>query len=418
MLKEAQKDPPTWLFVAGHYPVFSRGDHGDTSEIKTYLLPLLIEYNVHAYFAGHDHISEHLQYKGIEFFVVGAGCMTDSLKSNSDASLVWAGTGYSAFAAVQAFRDCLTITFIDSASQKRYSYTLQNPNPSSLLDSVLDKIPSEAEVENSGEAETDDPLSTAMEVAMTIEDHAFSIVLFVYVLLGFVAVGIPVIYQKATNRSTQNDAEFHANIAFTPVDLESNKVESINNLTNIQPVNVSGNYTTTTIKSTLKQPVTFVKSKANEFHKKWFPYSQLNNSEETANSDIEPVVVNEDDSVRQLESNDVTVKLVESTLTHSYKLVDNESPSGMPFSSARSAISSLYSNSESTNSVNWEPVFGNEKDLDDFFRLADILSDCSSEISSTEKPSNQVYASDLPSMIEDKCDVEADMSDNSLFEVD
>ena len=60
-LQEAALNPPSWLLVVGHYPVFSAGEHGDTTELKTYLLPLLEKYNVDAYFCGHDHISEHLQ---------------------------------------------------------------------------------------------------------------------------------------------------------------------------------------------------------------------------------------------------------------------------------------------------------------------------------------------------------------------
>jgi 3',5'-cyclic AMP phosphodiesterase CpdA len=57
MLVEAIRHNPTWLLVAGHYPVFSTGQHGDTSELKSYLLPLLTKYKVHAYFCGHDHFS-------------------------------------------------------------------------------------------------------------------------------------------------------------------------------------------------------------------------------------------------------------------------------------------------------------------------------------------------------------------------
>jgi 3',5'-cyclic AMP phosphodiesterase CpdA len=58
MLKTATQAKPAWLLVAGHYAVFSRGSHGDISELKTNLLPLLKKYNVHAYFCGHDHLSE------------------------------------------------------------------------------------------------------------------------------------------------------------------------------------------------------------------------------------------------------------------------------------------------------------------------------------------------------------------------
>lgn len=61
MLTEAVLLDPTWLVVVGHYPIFSSGEHGDTSELLTYLQPLIEEFNVSAYIAGHDHISEHLR---------------------------------------------------------------------------------------------------------------------------------------------------------------------------------------------------------------------------------------------------------------------------------------------------------------------------------------------------------------------
>ena len=62
MLQEAQQSNPTWLVMAGHYPVYSSGEHGDIQELLTYLLPLIREFNVDAYIAGHDHISQHLRY--------------------------------------------------------------------------------------------------------------------------------------------------------------------------------------------------------------------------------------------------------------------------------------------------------------------------------------------------------------------
>lgn len=57
ILSTANKTNPTWLLVAGHYPIYSKGQHGDTSELKSYLLPLLLKYKVHAYLCGHDHLS-------------------------------------------------------------------------------------------------------------------------------------------------------------------------------------------------------------------------------------------------------------------------------------------------------------------------------------------------------------------------
>lgn len=73
---------PSWLLVAGHYPIFSAGSHGDSTELKTYLLPLLTSYGVDAYLCGHDHVSEHLIHNHTHFFVAGAGALTDSLQTS------------------------------------------------------------------------------------------------------------------------------------------------------------------------------------------------------------------------------------------------------------------------------------------------------------------------------------------------
>ena len=137
----AMTPPPTWLLVAGHYPIFSQGSHGDILELKRYLLPLLLKYKVHAYVCGHDHISEHLQYGSLHAFVAGAGAMTDQLKESSNATLLWSGTGYSAFAAVIASATELNVSFIDSSSRIRYSYVLAQDAYDTSLEPLPPMIP-------------------------------------------------------------------------------------------------------------------------------------------------------------------------------------------------------------------------------------------------------------------------------------
>lgn len=123
---ELKKNPPDWTIAVGHYPIYSAGDHCDNSELISYLLPLLQAYHVDAYIAGHDHISEHLQYQGIEYFIAGAGALTDSLNSKctSEADLKWYGVGYSAFAYADATKSNLTITYIDTNDDVKYSYSV------------------------------------------------------------------------------------------------------------------------------------------------------------------------------------------------------------------------------------------------------------------------------------------------------
>lgn len=49
-----------FLFVAGHYPVYSPCSHGSTTDLVRYLKPLLEQYDVTAYIAGHDHCASYV----------------------------------------------------------------------------------------------------------------------------------------------------------------------------------------------------------------------------------------------------------------------------------------------------------------------------------------------------------------------
>jgi len=129
MLAELVAAQVTWLLVAGHYPVFSPGSSGDPSEMTSYLLPLLQQYNVHAYICGHDHLSSHVQYKDYptQYFIVGAGSMTDSLYYKSKSNLIWGGPGYAAFGYMAATSTYLEFGIINTNNEVKYQYKLTNP---------------------------------------------------------------------------------------------------------------------------------------------------------------------------------------------------------------------------------------------------------------------------------------------------
>ena len=95
------------------------------------MLPLLEKYKVHAYFCGHDHIGLHLRKSNqyTEYFVVGAGTMTDTVSKTSAAEIIWAGPNFASFAAVNASIHNLTVAYRDTNGTVRYTYTLNNPNP-------------------------------------------------------------------------------------------------------------------------------------------------------------------------------------------------------------------------------------------------------------------------------------------------
>ena len=61
-----------FLWVAGHYPIYSAGKDGTTRELVKRLLPLLKAAGAH-YISGHDHMHEHILYDGVHMFVTGPG---------------------------------------------------------------------------------------------------------------------------------------------------------------------------------------------------------------------------------------------------------------------------------------------------------------------------------------------------------
>eukprot|EP00929_Paragymnodinium_shiwhaense_P028558 TRINITY_DN1652_c0_g1_i1.p1 TRINITY_DN1652_c0_g1~~TRINITY_DN1652_c0_g1_i1.p1 ORF type:complete len:368 (-),score=46.95 TRINITY_DN1652_c0_g1_i1:422-1456(-) len=61
-----------FLYVAGHYPMYSAGDDGTQMLMVDRLLPMLQKYNAH-YLCGHDHLSQHILYNGVHQFQQGMG---------------------------------------------------------------------------------------------------------------------------------------------------------------------------------------------------------------------------------------------------------------------------------------------------------------------------------------------------------
>jgi len=69
---ELRSSTADFLWVVGHYPIYSAGEDGTTHVLVKQLLPLLKDHGAH-YIDGHDHMLEHISYDGVEMYVTGAG---------------------------------------------------------------------------------------------------------------------------------------------------------------------------------------------------------------------------------------------------------------------------------------------------------------------------------------------------------
>uniref|UniRef100_A0A914YTB7 Tartrate-resistant acid phosphatase type 5 n=1 Tax=Panagrolaimus superbus TaxID=310955 RepID=A0A914YTB7_9BILA len=88
---ELSQSKADYLFVAGHYPIYSVCEHGPNTCLISQLDPLLRKYNVTAYFSGHDHNLQLLRHTNdtdqtsLMYIVSGAGSRSDRSKKHLNA---------------------------------------------------------------------------------------------------------------------------------------------------------------------------------------------------------------------------------------------------------------------------------------------------------------------------------------------
>jgi len=108
-----------WLFVVGHYPVYSIAEHGPTPLLVSDLRPMLLQYNVDAYFSGHDHSLQYLNDGTIDYFLTGAGHLTDDSNAHKNdippgySKFFWSGANDNAggFISVGLTAQALNVTY-------------------------------------------------------------------------------------------------------------------------------------------------------------------------------------------------------------------------------------------------------------------------------------------------------------------
>ena len=136
-----------WLFVAGHYPIISIGEHGDDQVLVNDLLHFLTKYKVHAYIAGHDHIHSHVYKDGLHHIIsgnsAGRGPWGDNAVAYINTSLA---TGY----VENYFTDCgfiigsatasrVNFTFMNNLGNVKYVVSLDNPKNMDLIENSVVK---------------------------------------------------------------------------------------------------------------------------------------------------------------------------------------------------------------------------------------------------------------------------------------
>jgi acid phosphatase len=118
-----------WKVVFAHHPVYSGGEHGDQPEIIEAVLPLLHEFNVHAYFNGHDHDLQHLKAGEVNLFCTGAG---SSVRPTKEIEYTKFAESRSGFTSVSLGPEKMDIGMVDYEGNVLYSTSVRRDSVAAM----------------------------------------------------------------------------------------------------------------------------------------------------------------------------------------------------------------------------------------------------------------------------------------------
>ena len=128
--KELARSTAKWKIVYGHFPVYEQTNYTVEPQQRL-LLPILKQYNVDMYLAGHHHTVQHWQIDGIDYVVTGAGgasnySLGDTTRANPARKFV---ASRPAFAELEVSEGAIAVRFVGIAPNQSgepvvlYEYT-------------------------------------------------------------------------------------------------------------------------------------------------------------------------------------------------------------------------------------------------------------------------------------------------------
>ncbi|MDO6694803.1 metallophosphoesterase [Aliiglaciecola sp. 3_MG-2023] len=113
-----------WNIVIGHHPLYSSGKrYGKTAGIQRVLEPIFEQFQVDAYFAGHEHDLQHNRPEGkqVEHFVSGAG---SELRPVQQREFTQYAISQAGFLTVSVGDDTMLVQFVSAAGERLYHYSI------------------------------------------------------------------------------------------------------------------------------------------------------------------------------------------------------------------------------------------------------------------------------------------------------
>lgn len=117
-----------WKVVVGHHPLYTGGSRAtDRNYVRDNLEPILDEYEVDLYLAGHEHDLQHLKPSGhpTHHFVSGAG---SKLRATGSINATLFAASIQGFLIIEAFEQSLKMEFVNVEGAIIYSYEMTKKN--------------------------------------------------------------------------------------------------------------------------------------------------------------------------------------------------------------------------------------------------------------------------------------------------
>lgn len=119
-----------WKIVYGHHPVYSYGEHGDTSTLIKNMLPILKKYKVDFYIAGHDHDKQVIERDGMVFPISGASSQLRKTKSGPYTKFALSTLG---FAHLILEGDQAILRYMDSSNRVEFQKVYNKPGKATIV---------------------------------------------------------------------------------------------------------------------------------------------------------------------------------------------------------------------------------------------------------------------------------------------
>jgi hypothetical protein len=123
MESELQKLRAPWTLAFGHHPLYSNGPHGDSAELIAAWGPIFQKYGVAAYFCGHDHDLQHLEFEGVSTsFVVSGGGGASITQLKKPERKIYSASTYG-FSHLQVTKEKIVVRHINPAQKQLHAFS-------------------------------------------------------------------------------------------------------------------------------------------------------------------------------------------------------------------------------------------------------------------------------------------------------